>query len=215
MNWNSVWQITLTVIASVGGAGAIICGIVKFVSERIADRLQKHYQLEVDKKLERFKADIEQTSHIRKTHFDKEFETYEELCAKFSAMIDAVHWLFPTGLDRAPAIFSDADGLKKLCDERYTTAQQKYNEAAVVYGAKAPFIEKSFLERFRSIQRIAAAQIHKYAFVNPLNASKGLNASEERIQAEGYENTEKMDQEWRELIDALRVHFEELTVRED
>lgn len=214
MNLQNVLQIAIAIIASIGGAGAIICAVVKYVSDRIADRLQKRYQLEIDKKLETFKANIEQTAHVRKTHFDKEFATYEELCAKFSAMVDAVHWLFPTGLDRAPANYSDYDELQKICNERYTIAQQKFNEAAVVYGAKAPFIEKDFLERFRSIQCLAAAQIHKYAFVNPLEAAKGLDSSDAKIQQEGYNNTQKMDREWQELIDSLRSHFEKMTIQE-
>ena len=45
------WEIVSTVIASVGGIGAIIVFVVKLCSNIIADRLEKKYELKLSKEL--------------------------------------------------------------------------------------------------------------------------------------------------------------------
>ena len=49
MNWEDCIKIGLTVVASLGGGGAIIAGFVHFCSERIADALSKKYELKMQK----------------------------------------------------------------------------------------------------------------------------------------------------------------------
>ena len=49
------------------------------------------------------------------------FSLHKELCQSFYQMISAVHWLFPSGLDRAPA----SGKWKEICNERYHMAQEK------------------------------------------------------------------------------------------
>lgn len=46
---NTIWQTVLAIIGSIGGAGVIICAIIKFASDKIADRLSAKYQLQLDK----------------------------------------------------------------------------------------------------------------------------------------------------------------------
>ena len=54
MNWDTVFKIVLSIVGSVGGAGAIIAFVVKFSANLIADKLKKKYELETTKKLEEY-----------------------------------------------------------------------------------------------------------------------------------------------------------------
>ena len=45
MNWDTVLKIVLSIVGSVGGAGAIIAFVVKFSANLIADKLKKKYEL--------------------------------------------------------------------------------------------------------------------------------------------------------------------------
>lgn len=49
-----IWQVTLAIIASIGGAGVIILGVVKFTSNIIAEKLSKKYEIKMNKELEAF-----------------------------------------------------------------------------------------------------------------------------------------------------------------
>lgn len=42
MNWDTVFKIVLSIVGSVGGAGAIIAFAVKFSANLIADKLKKN-----------------------------------------------------------------------------------------------------------------------------------------------------------------------------
>ena len=53
MNWDTVFKIVLSIVGSVGGAGAIIAFAVKFSANLIADKLKKKYELETTKKIRR------------------------------------------------------------------------------------------------------------------------------------------------------------------
>lgn len=71
MSWDDIWKITLTIISSVGGIGVIICLIVKFASNTIADKLSKKYELIMNKELEDYKNKLDKKNYISKARFDK------------------------------------------------------------------------------------------------------------------------------------------------
>ncbi len=97
MNWGKIAEIALTCIASVGGVGAIIIAVVKFSSSIMADRLSKKYQLQLDKEIEKFKAELNKKEYVSKTRFDAEFSIYRELTSAFSRMVTNVSILIPPG----------------------------------------------------------------------------------------------------------------------
>lgn len=76
---SNVWNTAFAIIASFGGAAAIICAVIKFSSSIIADGLSKKYQLEIDIKLEKIKSELENKNYVSKVRFDREFEIYQEL----------------------------------------------------------------------------------------------------------------------------------------
>ena len=52
MSLNDILKIALTIIGCFGGVGAIVSATVKFTSEKIAERLEKNYELRLNKELE-------------------------------------------------------------------------------------------------------------------------------------------------------------------
>lgn len=93
---NAVWQTVLAIIGSIGGAGAIICAIIKFASNKIADRLSAKYQLQIDKELETLKQDLNRKNYVSKVRFDAEFAIYRELTITCRDMVNNVYFIYPT-----------------------------------------------------------------------------------------------------------------------
>lgn len=79
MDWNTILETSAAVIVSFGGAGAIIAGVTKFAADKIADKLEKKYELKLSKELESFKSKLENRSYVSKTRFDAEFGIYHQL----------------------------------------------------------------------------------------------------------------------------------------
>lgn len=48
MSLNDILKIALTIIGCFGGVGAIVSATVKFTSEKIAERLEKKYELSLN-----------------------------------------------------------------------------------------------------------------------------------------------------------------------
>ena len=64
---STIWQFALSLVAALGGGAMIVVTVVKFCSEKIADRLQKKYQLKIDKEMELFKSEIDKKYEVHKT----------------------------------------------------------------------------------------------------------------------------------------------------
>ena len=208
MDWVTVFKIIAAAVVSAGGAGAIIVGVAKGIARRIADgiaeKIRANNQLELDKMLEEYKTRLDNSGYISKRYYDIEATTFQDLCSAFFSMISGVHWLFPSGLDRAPAM----GNLNEICNERYKTAQSAYNTAAAMLGSKAPFISNEMYTRFQELLSLAAQQIHAYAFANPEVVQRSIQAGE--IAQEGYARTEEIDKLWHALLDKLRGYLQTL-----
>jgi len=83
MSWGDVAKIVLSVVASLGGIGAVITAILKFSSDIIAERLSQKYELQLNKELEGYKNKLETKTYISRALFEKEFEIYQDLVNKF------------------------------------------------------------------------------------------------------------------------------------
>lgn len=209
MSWEFAFKIVVAAVFSAGGIGAIIWGVTKNlvsrIADNIADSIQQKRKTEFEKLLEEYKARLDNLGHISKTYFDIETRTYQELCSAFYLMISAVHWLYPTGLDRAPAV----GDLHELCNARYKEAQKTYNDAASLLGSKAPFIDKDMYNIFHGILELSARQIHTYAIANPESMSNP-NEHYTNIAQKGYERTDEIDAKWNELLDKMREYISSL-----
>lgn len=77
MTWNDVWKIVSALILSVGGAGAIITGIVKFSAGVITKSIEQKYEAKLDKELEKYKALLGEKTYVTRARFDTEFQAYQ------------------------------------------------------------------------------------------------------------------------------------------
>lgn len=87
MELQHVFATVGAIIVSVGGSGAIICAVSKFLSTRIANRIEVKYQKRLEKKLEEYKVWLENKRYITQAQFDVEFEIYRKLSKAFFELL--------------------------------------------------------------------------------------------------------------------------------
>lgn len=87
MEWDTVFKIVCTVIASIGGIGAIIVAISKFLSEKIAERLQAKYQHNLTMTLEQFKSELTHKIYVTKSQYDLEVDLFRKLSKAFFQLL--------------------------------------------------------------------------------------------------------------------------------
>lgn len=80
---SEIWQTVLAIIGSIGGAAVIIGAVIKFASDKIAERLSAKYQLKLNKELEGYKSKLDNGNYISRAMFEKEFSIYQDLIEKF------------------------------------------------------------------------------------------------------------------------------------
>jgi hypothetical protein len=158
MSWSDVWKIILSIVASVGGIGAIICFVIKFSSDIIADRLSKKYELKMNKEIESYRNKLDQKNYISKARFDKEFEIYQDLSEKILDMTFANYVLFPV-FDKVPP---NEEERQEFFNERYKNAVQTYNDANRTIKATAPFIPEDIYKLFSELRDDCCKQIDDY-----------------------------------------------------
>jgi len=86
MSVKDIFAIAASIILSVGGSGALICALSKFLAERIANRIDKKYQQRIDQELEKYKNVIEHKKYVSQTQFDYEFQIYKQLSKAYFAV---------------------------------------------------------------------------------------------------------------------------------
>lgn len=206
IDWHRVAEIALTCIASVGGIGVIIIGVVKFCGDRIADRLSQKYQLQMDKEIEQYKSELSKKEYVSKTRFETEFSIYRELTMNFSKMVIAVSILVPRGLVNVPI---DEEDRKKLEHEHFVAAQKAAVEAQDSLHANKTFIPKELCEKYEEILKLAALQLD--AYTRRFNYSY-LPEEREGYNAEDYERTKEIQDKWDEQTDRIRDYLANLEV---
>jgi len=176
MNWDEVWKIALAIVASMGGIGAIVMGVIKFGGDKIAERLAKRYEHELAKKMEFFKNELAQEmeafksglgrkDHISKTRFDTEFQVYRELSSAFFQMNRHLAGLMVLDFAR---IVGEADS-KEEADEEIDEAVKQVEAAAKAVNVaqetlfqNAPFIpEKSYAD-FLAVLELGVEQFNDW-----------------------------------------------------
>lgn len=204
-----VIKISASILIAIACGSGLIWTVAKNLAERTADvlqaKIQSENQAKIDKQLEEWKSHLDVQNHIYRQRFDVEFSIYQDLCNSFFVMISAAHWLFPSGIDRAPA----TGKWKEICEERYREAQEKYNIAVSLLGSKAPFIDKEIYDGLHEIVKLVAWQINDYAWCAPWN-QEGKDAGCRKIEQDGFKRTHEIDEKWTAMLNTLRDYFESL-----
>ena len=208
-----IWQIVLAIIASIGGAGIIILGVVKFTSDMIAERLSKKYEIKMNKELEAFKAGINKKTYISRARFDAEFQIYRELSENVLTMIEATNWLFPHGLDVLP---EDEKKQKEVYTKRYERAGEAIGTAQKSIRKNAPFIPDNFYQKFEEISKLCLQQYNMYTWCGALaHHTDGYSKAKAEAENACWERTDKIWKKRNELTAQLRDYLEKLDVLEN
>ncbi|MCL1875904.1 MAG: hypothetical protein FWF87_06560 [Synergistaceae bacterium] len=130
MTWGDICKIASLVFASSGGIGVVFVCFVKLAGNTIAERLQKKYELKLNKELEKYIATLDKKNYISKARFDKEFIIYQELSEKVYYMVGDNTELFKV-FDSVPKeederkIFYDKRCIPTGCKKLMTTLSTK------------------------------------------------------------------------------------------
>lgn len=210
MNWDTVLKIVLSIVGSVGGAGAIIAFVVKFSANLIADKLKKKYELETTKKLEEYKSKLENKNYISKTRFDTEFSIYRTLSVAFFDMVKNISVMIPEGYTQVPA---DPKVKKEYDKKVYNLALTAVVKAQDTLNGNAPFISEDMYNEYSAILKLCNLQLE--VFSNRWNVLYLASQEEkEKLDLEDYKRTVTINESMKELNNKVRKYISTLDVIE-
>mgnify|MGYP000247790221 FL=1 len=210
MNWDTVLKIVLSIVGSVGGAGAIIAFVVKFSANLIADKLKKKYELETTKKLEEYKSKLENKNYISKTRFDTEFSIYRTLSVAFFDMVKNISVMIPEGYTQVPA---DPKVKKEYDKKVYNLALTAVVKAQDTLNGNAPFISEDMYNEYSAILKLCNLQLE--VFSNRWNVLYLASQEEkEKLDLEDYKRTGTINESMKELNNKVRKYISTLDVIE-
>ena len=156
-----VIQIALSILASVGVGGTIVCALSAWLGKVWAERLMVKETARFREKLERIIKKYERKNYVSKVRFDAEFAIYRDLCSKFDKMERSVYMLFPAGIDHLP---SDENAQKEIFEKRYKEANNAYFNASQALSQNCAFIPKEIHDMFYSVGDLCRIQVVLYPY---------------------------------------------------
>lgn len=201
------WEIVATVITSVGGIGAIIVFVVKLCSNIIADRLEKKYELKMNKELESYKTALSKKSYISKTRFDTEFSIYRELSVAFFNMDAKINAMIPPGVSD----WHEPDKQRVIDLQCFEEAQPTVVVAQDTLYQNMPFISDTFIPLYETILNMAKTQLS--VFKRHLQRTPKSNYKN-IIDDKAYQRTVEIHQNLMELNKKIREYLNSLDIIE-
>jgi hypothetical protein len=183
-------------------------GAAKFSAGFIAERLQKKYEMQLNKELQRYIANIDKKNYISKARFDKEFIIYQELSEKILDMVANNVRLFL----RIDALPEAKDEQQKVFNERHENAVQSYNEANRTIYANAPFIPKEFYDLFCDIKNKCHTQIIDYGIFKLDTMSDVMRTELRKEYHICFNRTEEINSDMDKIISDVRNYLTSLDV---
>ena len=192
-----------------------LCCISKYLSNilgnpkccvgQITHKLQKKYEIKLNRELERFKNALESKLYVSKTRFDAEFAIYRELSKTTVAMVTEISQLFPSYINN-------------MCDD-LESRENRYNNAyekVVVYqnelAGNAPFIPSEIYILFRNLEDKCKKQLSDFRDFK-------LRTNHREYIEESYDDYKKAKSRTEEIvfdldtiIERLRQHLAQLEV---
>lgn len=207
MEWNDVWKIVLCVIASFGGIGGVVVFVVKFTSEKIADRLSQKYENKLQKELEQYKINLEGKNYISKNQYDVEFEIYRSLSKTFFEMIAVLNSIFSSRHQVKEIETVKGDSFKK----RVTDLVTKTADAQDCLLENGAFIPKDLYEKYEMILNESSKLYWEY-YDALISKSFNETISNEDWCKERYGRADKIDKDFKMLNNDLRIYLQSLTI---
>lgn len=205
MPWNDIWKIVLGIIASFGGIGGIILAVIKFSSNILADKLSQKYELKMNKELEKYKAGIENKTHMSKTKFDAEFSMYRELSQTFAILVKECAQLFPTFTKDVRDDYEKYKPIHDRCVDAIVSAQDKLN-------ACVPFISENIFQGYDELEKLCKTQLSDFQDFRLRPDAKEYRENCSDAFRETYRRTKEIQQKYREVSADLRTYINSIDV---
>lgn len=210
MNWVEISQIAATAILSAGGVGCIIVGVVSFSVKKIADRMDKKFQVSLDKQLEKYKSDLSKKEYVSKTKFETEFVLYRELSLDFADMIKSINILVPI-YAKVPADKNARLEYEKKC---YESALPAVAKAQNTLNSNIPFISEEICNGYEELLDLSILQLDEYEDrFNVLDLRP--QQEKEMFSRDAYKRTHEINKKWKKLNHTIRTYISNLDVTED
>lgn len=215
MLFSDVLKVSLTVLASIGTGGIIICALSAWLGKVWANRLMQKEIHEYNKELEDVKAKygenlsklntlLEKKNYVSKVRFDAEFAIYRELCGIFFVLIKKVFMLFPT---RDYISNNLTEETEKIQNERFEASRVALVEARDSLGKCSPFISEAMFIEFENLLDVCL-DLHDYFpdFIIGTIESEKLR--------ECRTNSVELKNKYKELSKKIRQYIQRLEVIE-
>ena len=215
MDWAKIAEMAFTFIASIGGIGVIVTGVVKYLSDYIAEKLSKKYQLQLNKELEKYKTTLSKKEYVSKTRFDAEFRMYQELSEKNITM---VYNAGQSVLIARGASFTDAE-----IDQIIENICNSINDAEMTNKRYAPFISQEIYNQYLILEKTSSEILSLLKVWKMYNRGDVFNF---RTHGNTYHNQQEVNRaieikqkylsdRSNDLLDILREYLRKLDVMEE
>ena len=211
MDLKTISQIVLAFIASIGGAGAIVIFVGKWLANLSAEAILKKTEFKFSEELEDFKSKLEKKTYISKTRFDLEIDIYKRLTETVLKMVFDTLELFPPWIEHRR---KDMDEEKNRLEQCYSVARDSYIKANVSIMQSASFIPKNTYELFTNIRDKCRAQISWFPeFRLSVHNDENIRELKDEYR-DCWKRSNELKQELDDLLEKLRNHIAELDVIE-
>lgn len=210
MNLSTILSIAGAIIVSVGGAGVIICTVVKFCADMIANRLEARYEQRLSKELEAYKSNLESKTYISNARFDAEFSLYRDLSKAFLLMIKGVDLIISSGVSRTPA---DPEERRELNFNHYAEANNALVNAQDILFENAAFISEEIYNAYDELLQIGRQQVSVFETSLEYADKPSPLYDEFRVQHTDHQTTRDLIQKFHALNTQIRKHLSTLSVR--
>jgi hypothetical protein len=213
-NMATIWQTVLAIVASFGGAGAIILAVSKWLANLAAEKAIKKMDFEYSKKIESLKDELDKKNYMRKVRFDLEIKIYQDLSETFLDMCLKTFKLFPSKIRFLRLTIKDIEELKssELCE-----AKTAYNTARFLLLRNSAFIPEDIYKKFLKIETSCLTQLDRFAALLHMEQDEDENArlASRDIQKAGYDYYCSLSNETSILFNELRQHISTLDMGEN
>lgn len=147
------------IIVSIGGSGAIICGVSNFLSSRIANRIEYKYQQKLEKEIEEYKTQLENKRYITQSQFDVEFDIYRKLSKVFFELLIKL-----STISEKEFYVNNSSQLERVEFEKkhyYKMVKTASNAQSVLYE-NSPFIPQNIYQKYEELYKLFNDRFWKY-----------------------------------------------------
>lgn len=208
LDLQSILAIASAIVVSVGGSGAIICATSKFLSERIAKRLDSAYQQKLNEQLEKYKLELDNKRYMTKEQFDVQMQIYRDLSKSYFQIL--VKLCSISEEDFYKDTGSDFDK-KRFEEYTYRNIVTTISIAQNVLYENAPFIPKHIFQKYDELYGLINNQFWSYnskyyEYVN------GKIKQEERLTESDKNIYKEVERKLFEVSEDVRIYLESLTL---